>query len=106
MIIAEQATEAYAPYHTTRLATDCSLVGNASVVETLMIALSMIREDVPVEREELCPTHAYLAALWSRFQGVETAEIFNQTGSCESPLWMIKLLLCMAVRMSMVGMLA
>ena len=37
-IVAEQSTEAFSPYHATRLTTHCSLRRDKPVVETLMIA--------------------------------------------------------------------
>src|SRR5213080_1860055 len=46
MIVAEQSTEAFSPYHVTRWTTHCSLRRNELVVETLMIALSMIVDEV------------------------------------------------------------
>jgi len=41
MRVAEQATEAFTPYHVTRLMSNASLRCDEPVVETLMIALGM-----------------------------------------------------------------
>src|SRR4029453_10065992 len=49
MIIAEQSTEAFSPYHIARLTTDFSLRRNGLVIEPLMIALSMIVGEVLVD---------------------------------------------------------
>ena len=46
MIVAEQATEALAPHHVTRLATNYLRLRNELVAETLMIALMMIMGQV------------------------------------------------------------
>ena len=50
MIGAEQSTEAFAPYHTTRLTTHCSLRRDKPVVEALVIAFCMIVGQVLVDR--------------------------------------------------------
>jgi hypothetical protein len=57
MIIAEQSTAACSPYHVTCLTIDFALRGDASVVETLMIALSMRVDEVLVDhiRESVHP---------------------------------------------------
>jgi hypothetical protein len=49
MVVAEQATEAFSPHHVTRLTTHRSLRRDESVVETLMIALGMIVDEVLVD---------------------------------------------------------
>src|SRR2546430_8143549 len=50
MIGAEQSTEAFAPHHTTRLTTHCSLRRDKPVVEALVIAFCMIVGQVLVDR--------------------------------------------------------
>jgi len=50
MIVAEQSTEAFSPYHATRLTIYCSLRRDKPVVETLMIAFCMIVDEVLVNR--------------------------------------------------------
>ncbi len=50
MIGAEQSTEAFAPYHTTRLTTHCSRRRDKPVVEALVIAFGMIVGQVLVDR--------------------------------------------------------
>jgi hypothetical protein len=50
MIVAEQSTEAFAPYHATCLTTHCSLRRDQPVVETLVIALRMVVGQVCVDR--------------------------------------------------------
>jgi hypothetical protein len=59
MIVAEQSTEALPPHHWTRVATHCSLRRDASVVETLMIALGMIVGEVLVDHmiQGACTQH-------------------------------------------------
>ena len=42
MIVAEQSTEAFSPYHVPRLTTYSSLWRDEPVVETLMISFSVI----------------------------------------------------------------
>src|SRR5262245_34600504 len=49
MVVAEQSTEAFSPHHGTRVTTHRSLRRDESVVETLMIALSMIVGEVRVD---------------------------------------------------------
>ena len=49
VIVAEQSTKAFSPQHVTRLTTTFSLRRDASVVETLMIALGMIVGEVLVD---------------------------------------------------------
>jgi hypothetical protein len=48
--VAEQATEAFTPYHVTRLTSNASLRCDEPVVETLMIALGMSVGEVWVDR--------------------------------------------------------
>jgi hypothetical protein len=49
MIVAEQPTETFSPHHVTHVTTNFSLWHDASVIEALMIALSMIVGEVLVE---------------------------------------------------------
>jgi hypothetical protein len=46
MVVAEQSTEAFSPHHVTRLATHCSLRRDESITELLVIALSMVMDQV------------------------------------------------------------
>ena len=59
MVGAEQSTEAFSPHHVTRLTTHCSLQRDASVGETLMIALGMIVGEVRVDHmiQGACTQH-------------------------------------------------
>jgi hypothetical protein len=61
MIIAKQSTEAFSPYHVTPLTTHSFLWRDESVVEPLVIALSMIVGEILVEhmREGAFTQHDY-----------------------------------------------
>ena len=50
MIVAEQATEAFAPHHVTRLATNYLFLRDEVVAKPLMIALAMIMSEVLLDR--------------------------------------------------------
>ena len=50
IIIVQQPTKAFSPYHLTRLTTHSSLRHDESVVETLMIPLGVIMGEVVVDR--------------------------------------------------------
>ena len=61
MVVAEQASEAFSPHHVTYFAPHCSLRRDESVVDTLMIALSMIMGEIRVDHmiEGAFPQHAH-----------------------------------------------
>ena len=62
MIVAEQPTEAFSPYHVPCLQTHCRLLCDQLIVEPLMIALVMIIGEVLLDRiiQGAFPEHDYL----------------------------------------------
>src|SRR5262249_40411584 len=62
MIVAEQSTKALPPHDWTCLATNCPLPRDQLVVETLMIALRMIMDQILLDRirQGALPQHDHL----------------------------------------------